>query len=140
MGFGRLDWLTSMPENRCASNFQSTSSDLISFFKAIPDGPLRRGAPPPVAPAACGSAGHLERLPQLAVSGTFCAPAPGRVQPSAGAGIQALDLRFHVSVLATASRKPDGYNKTHLQEFDQVLQAWMISQIPYGAEGLDKLV
>ena len=40
----------------------------------------------------------------------------------------------------TASRKPDGYNKAHLQEFGQVLQTWMISQIPGGAEGLDQLV
>lgn len=40
----------------------------------------------------------------------------------------------------TASRNPDGYNKAHLQEFGEVLQAWMISQIPGGAEGLDQLV
>ena len=40
----------------------------------------------------------------------------------------------------TASRKPGGYNKAHLQEFGQVLQAWMISQIPGGSEGLDQLV
>jgi len=32
------------------------------------------------------------------------------------------------------------FNKTHLQEFAQVLQAWMISQIPGGAEALDQLV
>ena len=31
-------------------------------------------------------------------------------------------------------------NKAHLQGFGQVLQAWMISQIPGGAEGLDQLV
>ena len=41
---------------------------------------------------------------------------------------------------STASRKPDGFNKAHLQEFGEVLQAWMISQIPGGAEGLDQLV
>ena len=29
------------------------------------------------------------------------------------------------------------FNKAHLQEFGQVLQAWMISQIPGGADGLD---
>ena len=40
----------------------------------------------------------------------------------------------------TASRKPGGYNKAHLQEFGQVLQAWMISQIQGGSEGLDQLV
>ncbi len=32
------------------------------------------------------------------------------------------------------------FNKAHLQEFGQVLQAWMISQIPGGADGLDQLV
>lgn len=32
------------------------------------------------------------------------------------------------------------FNKTHLQEFGEVLQAWMISQIPGGATGLDQLV
>ena len=32
------------------------------------------------------------------------------------------------------------FNKAHLQEFGQVLQAWMISQIPGGAESLDQLV
>ncbi|MCP9889395.1 transposase family protein [Cyanobium sp. ATX 6A2] len=32
------------------------------------------------------------------------------------------------------------FNKAHLQEFGQVLQAWMISQIPGGAEGLDQLI
>ena len=52
------------------------------------------------------------------------------------------------SSICTASRKPDGYNKAHLQEYcfaeaggyGQVLQAWMISQIPGGADGLDQLV
>ena len=32
------------------------------------------------------------------------------------------------------------FNKAHLKEFGQVLQAWMISQIPGGADGLDQLV
>jgi len=31
-------------------------------------------------------------------------------------------------------------NKAHLQVFGQVLQAWMINQIPDGAEGLEQLV
>jgi hypothetical protein len=44
------------------------------------------------------------------------------------------------SPICTAARKPDGYNKAHLQEFGQVLQAWMISQIPGGAKALDQLV
>ena len=32
------------------------------------------------------------------------------------------------------------FKKAHLQEFGKVLQAWMISQIPGGAVGLDQLV
>ena len=44
------------------------------------------------------------------------------------------------SSTCTASRKPDGYNKARLQEFGQVLQGWMISQVPSGATGLDQLV
>jgi hypothetical protein len=37
-------------------------------------------------------------------------------------------------------RNPYLFNKAHLQEFGDALQAWMISQIPGGAEGLDQLV
>jgi hypothetical protein len=44
------------------------------------------------------------------------------------------------SSTCTAPRKPDGYNKAHLQKFGEVLQAWMISQIPGGEGGLDQLV
>jgi hypothetical protein len=40
----------------------------------------------------------------------------------------------------TASRKTEGYNKAHLQEFGQVMQAWMVSQNPGGPDGLDQLV
>ena len=32
------------------------------------------------------------------------------------------------------------FNRAHLQEFGEVLQAWMISQIPGGASGLDPLI
>lgn len=32
------------------------------------------------------------------------------------------------------------FNKAHLQEFGEVLQAWMISQIPGGAAGFHQLV
>ena len=39
-------------------------------------------------------------------------------------------LRYHLPLLL----------KAHLQEFGEVLQAWMISQIPGGADGLDRLV
>jgi hypothetical protein len=54
---------------------------------------------------------------------------------------QALGLEYSAAPLlppsstCTAARKPDGCNKAHLQRFRQVSQAWMISQIPGGAEG-----
>ena len=32
------------------------------------------------------------------------------------------------------------FNKAHLQTFGDVFQAWMISQIPSGAEGLEQVV
>ena len=44
------------------------------------------------------------------------------------------------SSTCTAPWKPDGYIKAHLQHFGEVLQAWMISQIQGGAEGLEQLV
>jgi len=37
-------------------------------------------------------------------------------------------------------RKPDDYNKAHLQNFGDVFTVWMKSQFPGGAEGLDQLV
>ena len=44
------------------------------------------------------------------------------------------------SFIHTAARKPDGYNKAHLQVFGDVVKAWMISQVAGGAEGLEQLV
>jgi hypothetical protein len=32
------------------------------------------------------------------------------------------------------------FNKAHLKEFVHVLQAWLISQIPGGGDGLDQLI
>ena len=39
----RRKWLPSMPEIQDTANDESAPSDLISFFKAIPDGRFRRG-------------------------------------------------------------------------------------------------
>ena len=44
------------------------------------------------------------------------------------------------SSICTAPRKPDGYNKAHLEQFGEMLQAWMISQIPGGTTARDQLV
>ena len=132
MGFGRWDWLPSMPETRDAAKDQSTPSDLISFFKAIPDARFRRGVRYPqwflllVAVlgilSGCRSSRDLERF----------------ARRHREAFNQALGLEY--------KRWPSDatflylFNKAHLQEFGQVLQAWMISQIPDGAEGFDQLV
>jgi hypothetical protein len=43
MGFGRREWLPSMPESQVTGTEDSAPSDLISFLKAIPDGRYRRG-------------------------------------------------------------------------------------------------
>ena len=43
MGFGRREWLPSMPETQVTGTEDSAPNDLISFLKAIPDGRFRRG-------------------------------------------------------------------------------------------------
>ncbi len=55
-----------MAETRSPLVNQAVPDDLISFLMAIPDGRYRcRAALPTVVPAAGGSAGDPERLPQL---------------------------------------------------------------------------
>ena len=121
-----------MSETNSASTDESAPSDLISFLKAIPDGRLRRGVRYPqwflllVAVlgilSGCRSSRDLERFAR-------------RHREDLN---QALGLEY--------KRWPSDatflylFNKAHLQEFGQVLQAWMIGQIPGGAEGLDQLV
>ena len=132
MGFGRREWLLSMPETQAPARSDDAPSDLISFLKAIPDGRFRRGVRYPqwflllVAVlgilSGCRSSRDLERF----------------ARRHRGALNEALGLDY--------KRWPSDatflylFNKAHLQEFGQVLQAWMISQIPGGAEGLDQLV
>jgi hypothetical protein len=121
-----------MPENHSAAGDQPAADDLISFLKAIPDGRYRRGV----------------RYPQwflllVAVLGILSGCRSSRVLEAFArrhreALNQALGLDF--------KRWPSDatflylFNKAHLQEFGQVLQAWMMSQIPGGADGLDQLV
>jgi hypothetical protein len=121
-----------MPEIQDTANDESAPSDPISFLKAIPDGRFRRGVRYPqwflllVAVlgilSGCRSSRDLERF----------------ARRHREALNQALGLEYR--------RWPSDatflylFNKAHLQEFGQVLQAWMISQIPGGAEGLDQLV
>ena len=121
-----------MPEPPSAAAAQATQDDLISFLKAIPDGRYRRGV----------------RYPQwflllVTVLGILSGCRSSRdleafAKRHREALNQALGLNF--------KRWPSDatflylFNKAHLQEFGEVLQAWMISQIPGGANGLDQLV
>jgi hypothetical protein len=121
-----------MAETLIAAVDQPTADDLISFLKAIPDGRYRRGV----------------RYPQwflllVAVLGILSGCRSSRdlevfSKRHREALNQVLGLEF--------KRWPSDatflylFNKAHLQEFGQVLQAWMISQIPGGAEALDQLV
>ena len=121
-----------MDETLIAAVDQPTANDLISFLKAIPDGRYRRGV----------------RYPQwflllVAVLGILSGCRSSRdleafARRQREALNQALGLDF--------KRWPSDatflylFNRAHLQEFGLVLQAWMINQIPGGAEGLDQLV
>ena len=111
-----------MPETCSTAVDQPAPDDLISFLKAIPDGRYRRGV----------------RYPQwllllVAVLGILSGCRSSRdleafARRHREALNQALGLNF--------KRWPSDatflylFNKAHLQEFGQVLQAWMISQIP----------
>jgi hypothetical protein len=132
MGFGRRDWLPSMPETNSAANDERAPSDLISFLKAIPDGRFRRGV----------------RYPQwflllVAVLGILSGCRSSRdLERFARRHREALNLALGLEYKRWPSDATFLYlfNKAHLQEFGQVLQAWMINQIPGGADGLDQLV
>ena len=121
-----------MPQNCSGAVDLLAPADLISFLKAIPDGRFRRGV----------------RYPQwflllLAVLGILSGCRSSRdleafAKRHRKALNQALGLDF--------KRWPSDatflylFNKAHLQQFGEVLQAWMISQIPGGTKGLDQLV
>ena len=121
-----------MPETCSAAVDRAASDDLISFLKAIPDGRYRRGV----------------RYPQLflllvAVLGILSGCRSSRdLEVFARRYREALNQELGLDFKRWPSDTTFLYlfNKAHLQEFGQVLQAWMISQIPGGAEGLDQLV
>jgi hypothetical protein len=106
--------------------------NLISFLKAIPDGRYRRGARDP-----------QWFLLLVAVLGILSDCRSSR-------DLEAFAER-HREVLSQAlglnfKRWPSDatflylFNKAHLQQFGELLQAWMISQIPGGATALEQLV
>lgn len=121
-----------MPETTAPAVDFSADADLITFLKAIPDGRYRRGV----------------RYPQwylllVAVLGILSDCRSSRdleafAERHREVLNQALGLNF--------KRWPSDatflylFNKAHLQQFGEVLQAWMISQIPGGATALEQLV
>ena len=121
-----------MPETASPAVDFSADADLISFLKAIPDGRYRRGV----------------RYPQwylllVTVLGILSDCRSSRdleafAKRHREALNQALGLNF--------KRWPTDatflylFNKAHLEQFGEVLQAWMISQIPGGATTLEQLV
>jgi hypothetical protein len=115
-----------------AATDQDVPADLISFLKAIPDGRYRRGV----------------RYPQwflllVAVRGILSGCRSSRdLEAFAKRHREALNAALGLNFKRWPSDATFLYlfNKAHLQEFGEVLQAWMISQIPGGAGGLDQLV
>jgi len=121
-----------MPQNLDAAADQADSYDLISFLKAIPDGRYRRGV----------------RYPQwflllVAVLGILSGCRSSRdLEAFAKRHREALNQALGLDFKRWPSDATFLYlfNKAHLQQFGEVLQAWMISQIPGGADGVEQLV
>jgi hypothetical protein len=113
-GFGRREWLTSLPQIPGAAADQLDSSDLISFLKAIPDGRYRRGV----------------RYPQwflllLAVLGILsCCRSSRDLEAFARRHREALNKSLVLDFKRWLSDATFLYlfNKAHLQEFGQVLR------------------
>jgi hypothetical protein len=120
------------PKPLSAAADQATPDDLISFLMAIPDGLYSRGV----------------RYPQwvlllVAVLGILSGCRSSRdLEAFARRHREVLNLALDLDFKRWPSDATFLYlfNKAHLHEFGQVLQAWMVSQIPDGAEGLEQLV
>jgi hypothetical protein len=121
-----------MPESVCIADDMSAPDGLISFIKAIPVGRYRRdmrytqwflllfGVQGIL--SGCRSSRNLE---------AFAKRHRGALNQVLGLNVRR--WRADATFLYL-------FNKAHLQRFGEVLQAWMISQVPGGAEGLDQLV
>jgi hypothetical protein len=122
-----------LAETHSAADDQPVAAhNLISFLKAIADGRYRRGV----------------RYPQwflllVAELGILSGCRSSRdLEPFAKRHREALNQALGQDFKRWPSDATFLYlfNKDHLQEFGQVLQALMVSQIPDGAEGLEQLV
>jgi hypothetical protein len=119
-----------MPETLPTASDQP--ADLISFLRSIPDGRMRRGIRYPqwflllVAIlgilSGCRSSRDLERFARR-----------HRATLNHALGLDLKRWPTDATFLYL-------FNKAHLREFGQVLQGWMLAQIPGGAEALDQLV
>jgi hypothetical protein len=111
---------------------QPAPVDLISFLKAIPDGRYRRGV-------------HYPQwfLLLVAVLGILSGCRSSRnLEAFAKRHREALNQALGLDFKRWPSDATFLYlfNKAHLQDFSEMLQARMINQIPGGAEGLEQLV
>jgi len=121
-----------MAETLSAAVDQPGADDLINFLKGIPDGRNHRGV----------------RYPQwflllVTVLGILSGSRSSRdLEAFAKRHREALNEALGLNFKRWPSDATFLYlfYKAHLQEFGQVLQAWMMSQIPCGSEGLDQLV
>ena len=119
-----------MPQNCTGAVDLLAPADLISFLKAIPDGRFRRGV----------------RYPQwflllVAVLGILSGCRSSRdLEAFAKRHRKALNQALGLDFKRWLSDANYSTRPTNLQQFGEVLQAWMISQIPGGTEGLDQLV
>ena len=115
-----------MPDNLSAAGDQPAPDDLISCLKAIPGGRHPQCFLLLVAVlgilSGCRSSRDLEAFARR-----------HRVALNQALGLDFKRWLSDATFLVL-------FNKAHLQEFGQVLQAWMISQIPGGTEGLDQLM
>ncbi|PSJ03455.1 hypothetical protein C7K55_12915 [Cyanobium usitatum str. Tous] len=113
-----------------AAVVQADFSNLISFHKAIPDGRSRRGA------------SYLQLLFLLvAVLGILSGCRSSSDSDLEGASKRHLEpLGQDFKCWLSAPTFLYLFSRAHLHDFFQVLQAWLIIQIPGGTHGLDQLV
>jgi hypothetical protein len=120
-----------MPETAAPAVDFSADADLISFLKAIPDGRYRRGV----------------RYPQwyvllVTVLGILSDCRSSRdLEAFAKRHREALNQAHGLNFKRWPTDATFLYlfNNSQLEQFGEVLQAWMISQIPCGATTLDQL-
>lgn len=130
--FGWADFSAPRARKPVCCSHQPASVNRTSLLTAIPDGHYRRGVCHPqwllLLVAALGTLTGSRSSRYLVTFANQHREVPNH----------ALGLNFK-RWLSDASFL-DVFNNPHLQEFGQVLQAWIINQMPGGADGLDQLM